>query len=710
MAARLSAFVLLVCSVAAGGPPVTAYPQSSEPAAPQPVAATSKPTTQSQWRTVRGTPGYWRLAQGHDGVWWFVSPDNRPEFLNAVTTVQPYQLARDRNGPDFVSRDFNGLAGGEGDLDAWSVKTLQRVRQTGFKSLGAWCHPAFHKLDVPIVRDLNITTYMSSSGLRFYSPQWPELADRSVRVQVEPLRQNRNLIGYYTDNELDWSDEAIGPRAHFDNLTADDPSRAQVMIVVRKVWNTLESFNADWQTSLADWLEINTWKVLPRQPRASYDRLLSAWLSHLAEDYFRLTSGLVRKYDPNHLILGVRFRAFAPDEVVRASRHYTDAQSINIYPSDAKLDADVFSKLHQLSGQPVIVSEYSFHALDGRSGNRNTFGFGAQVLDQQARADAYKLFTTRLARVPYIVGGEWFQWMDEPPSGRSADGEDVNFGIVDIDDKPYELLEAAVRKTTPMLNRLHAASAADDQKEVWRQSFATRPVMSVPFLTRPPTMNGELSDWPAESRLQGMRHSQTVGLERSKHPLPNVHLGWTYEGLYIGVEMFDSDIQAAAPNGNWWTRDCVEMFISTRPVGSDQYGYNEHCHQFFFVPIDSPFADHFVGVVGQWRREGDALKDHRIPHPEVREATRILPNRYVVEIFYPAAALNGFDPKSQRAWAFNLVARNYQHATEYFWSAPKEVMTQLKPNTWGQLYLELPRTAAAQSNAAPATQPSAVAQ
>jgi len=30
---------------------------------------------------------------------------------------------------------------------------------------------------------------------------------------------------------------------------------------------------------------------------------------------------------------------------------------------------------------------------------------------------------------------------------------------------------------------------------------------------------------------------------------------------------------------------------------------------------------------------------------------------------------------------------NFQHAIDYFWSAPKEVMTQLRPNTWGNLYL-----------------------
>jgi hypothetical protein len=62
-------------------------------------------------------------------------------------------------------------------------------------------------------------------------------------------------------------------------------------------------------------------------------------------------------------------------------------------------------------------------------------------------------------------------------------------------------------------------------------------------------------------------------------------------------------------------------------------------------------------------------------------------------MFIPASALNGYDPASQPAMAFNIHVRNFQHATDYFWSAPKEMMTQLRPNTWGTMYLESPEKA-----------------
>jgi hypothetical protein len=212
----------------------------------------------------------------------------------------------------------------------------------------------------------------------------------------------------------------------------------------------------------------------------------------------------------------------------------------------------------------------------------------------------------------------------------------------------------------------------------------------VPFLTKPPILNGELSDWSPASKLGGIRHSQTIGLERSKLPLPNVYLGWTDQGLYVGMEVFDNDIVGAPAKGWWWTRDHVEFWISTQPVASDQNFYDANSHQFFFVPNDWPGDDGIAGTVGQWHRSGDALAENLIPHPDIKKAVRVLPDRYVVEMFIPKKALHGWDARQQPAMAFNLHVRNFQHAIDYFWSAPKEVMTQLRPNTWGPMYLDGP--------------------
>ena len=573
---------------------------------------------------------------------------------------------------------------------AWASATLRRVREAGFKGIGAWSNAAFHTLDVPMSQDLNLWAW--AHGTRLYSPAWREAVEAAVQQQVVPLKDNKHLVGYYTDNELNWGDDHVGPAAYFNGLPTGDPNRAQVVAEIRETWPDVASFNADWGLALASFDDLDQLPALPLDHPEAYQRLFTAFLQRAATDYFRLTTELVKRYDPNHLVLGVRFKGYAPVEVVRGSRGYTDAQSLNYYVSDARLDRKMFEMMHAESGgQPVIITEYSFHALDGRSGNRNTFGFAAQVMDQAARADGYRLGTTRLARVPWVIGADWFQWSDEPPSGR-ADGEDVNFGVVDVDDRPYKLLTDAIRQTTPRLNALHAASVTDARADVWRPSYDDEPVVNVPYIApgRAPVMNGELSDWPAEARLLGLRHSETIGTDRHALPPPNVFLAWNETGFYLGAEVFDADIQGAPANGWWWSRDNFEFWINTHPVAGQTW-YTPQTHQFFFVPIAFPAEDGAAGVVGQWHRNGDALAESLVPHPKVIDATRVLPDRYVVELFIPAGSLTGFDAaslvKDGGTWSFNFNAHNFQTAIDYFWSAPKEVLTQYRPNTWGTMRL-----------------------
>ena len=335
--------------------------------------------------------------------------------------------------------------------------------------MGAWCNPVLHNYADP--DDAAIST--SAGGFRtmpacFSAADWERGADVAIREQAVPLRDNHNLVGYYIDNELNWSKSALNPRLFFDWLNPQDPSRREVFGLIQNTWPTIEAFNHDWKTTLTGWSQLEQDSPLPEAPQSIKDKLESRWLTHVSEAYFRLTTSLIRKYDPNHLILGCRYRGWVPEEVPLGARNYTDAQSLNYYASDSLLDYQTFRTISEQSRQPLIISEYSFHALDGRSGNQNHSRFPGQVANQEARAAGYRLMTQHLAQVPYVIGADWFQWMDEPPAGRALDGEDCNLGVVDLHDKPYDTLVDAVRETTPLLDGLHARSNKASYQMVWR--------------------------------------------------------------------------------------------------------------------------------------------------------------------------------------------------------------------------------------------------
>jgi hypothetical protein len=300
------------------------------------------------------TQHFWTLSNGT-----LVAPGGKPNFLFGVTTVNPTQDSR--SGPRFVSSDYHG------DKDVWAAKTALRVRQYGFNAAGAWSDDSLYRI-MPHTRCLML---LQSTVNPISSPVWEDEVEQIVKQSISP--HDANLIGYYTDNELNWRD-------------------------------------------------------------------LEPW----ADKYFEVTSRLVRKYDPNHLILGVRFNSKPPASVLKASMGRVDLHSVNSYYDNPLRAMELYKWIHEQTGVKLVVSEFSFYARENRSGNLNSLGWGGLCDTQEQRAENFTKFMNALPDC--VVGVEWFQWNDQPPGGRIKDGEDMNFGVVDINDVPYEPLIDAVRR------------------------------------------------------------------------------------------------------------------------------------------------------------------------------------------------------------------------------------------------------------------------
>src|SRR5207302_7668246 len=104
-----------------------------------------------------------------------------------------------------------------------------------------------------------------------------------------------------------------------------------------------------------------------------------------------------------------------------------------------------------------LVTEWFFAARENRTGNRNN-GHLMTVGTQAERARGGAAATRNFAALPEIVGAQWFQYYDHPKGGR-GDGEDYNFGLVDVDDRPYEQLTEALASANREAPAIHAAAA-----------------------------------------------------------------------------------------------------------------------------------------------------------------------------------------------------------------------------------------------------------
>jgi hypothetical protein len=96
--------------------------------------------------------------------------------------------------------------------------------------------------------------------------------------------------------------------------------------------------------------------------------------------------------------------------------------------------------MHALD-KPVLISEFHFGSDD-----RGPFGKGVvSVWNEQQRGEAYVKFVTAAAADPDIVGAHWFQYTDQPVSGRLLDGENSHIGLVGITDIPFGGFVEAMR-------------------------------------------------------------------------------------------------------------------------------------------------------------------------------------------------------------------------------------------------------------------------
>ena len=84
-----------------------------------------------------------------------------------------------------------------------------------------------------------------------------------------------------------------------------------------------------------------------------------------------------------------------------------------------------------------------------------------EVAREEDRGPAYGNFLKAALAQPMIVGAHWFQYLDQPASGRLLDAENGHLGLVAITDVAYSGFVQAVRKSNlEALDQLRTHSQA----------------------------------------------------------------------------------------------------------------------------------------------------------------------------------------------------------------------------------------------------------
>ncbi|MGC6423422.1 MAG: beta-agarase [Lentimonas sp.] len=429
--------------------------------------------------------GFFRTAK-HEGVWWLVDPEGYLFWSHGVCCVSLFSGATgitDREDyfewlPSKDEAPYDALYGaahgashgyykGRGRRDTfhftasnvyqkygedWQAQfkdvTHKRLRSWGMNTLaiasdGSLCEDS----RTPYTETVWLKKTRTIEGSRGYWGKFRDVFDPAFREAVQNALRGREssnndpwCIGYFIENELSWGVDGSLSLATL-RSPADQPAKIVFVEDLKAKYDTIDALNQEWGTSHSSWEALLESTETPDEVKA-WDDLITFY-EKIAETYFSTVQGEMEAVAPNIMYLGCRLAWSMSDVVVRTAAKYSEVLSMNKYEYTVK---DV--GLPEGVDRPIMISEFHFGALD-----RGSLHIGIRgAFNQTERGELYEDYLDSALLNPYIVGTHWFQYYDQPPTGR-GDGENYNVGLVDLTDQPFPEL---AKKVTEVGHKMYA--------------------------------------------------------------------------------------------------------------------------------------------------------------------------------------------------------------------------------------------------------------
>ena len=369
--------------------------------------------------------GFWHTEK-IEGRFWLVDPEGGLNIHRAINSVRPGQ--GERNASAFRERFIT--------REAWAQAASALLLENGFHGTGAWSDTTLLTTgaNFAFCPNLNLMadygrrrggTFQRPGRLGFpnnaiftFDPEFIDFCDQAVAARVAPFRDNPDILGYFTDNELPHGNTVLNSYLSIEN--SNDPGR----------------------------LAAENWLSGRGQTRETLDdQTRREFLGFASDRYMSIVSTAIRKHDPNHLVLGPRLYGGDRDrlDLVQSVARHADIISCNYY--DIWTPAERHTKgWTELTGKPFMLTEWYTKGED--SGLANTTGAGWNVRTQRDRGLFYQNFTLALIESGNCVGWHWHRYQDNDPTASGVDPSNIdsNKGIVDNDYEPYTDLVAAMRE------------------------------------------------------------------------------------------------------------------------------------------------------------------------------------------------------------------------------------------------------------------------
>ncbi|MCI9626895.1 MAG: DNRLRE domain-containing protein [Clostridia bacterium] len=349
--------------------------------------------------------------------WYMIDPEGY-EYINiGMVAVSPYGTPNEKkameakygtetNWVNTVTKDLIDL--GFNGAGAWSKDDLLKQSTTKMPYTSLYYFVTGYGDSIGTTAQQSGHKGFEGDAIPVFDPDFVTFADELAKKSCTPLKDDPYFMGYFTDNELPCSSKMLDQYLQLDNTNPQ----------------LIYSYTTAWE-----WLKARHGANASLSDVTANDR--EDWRDFVYDRYFSVVSAAIKKYDPNHMILGCRYYSDGRTSpgMHRAAGRYCDAVSMNYY-SHWSPDLSNMAQWEEWSGKPILITEWYVKGAD--SGMGNTSGAGWLVKTQKDRGLFYQNFTIGLLESKSCVGWHWFKYRDNDPTSPASDpsNTDSNKGII----------------------------------------------------------------------------------------------------------------------------------------------------------------------------------------------------------------------------------------------------------------------------------------
>ncbi|NMA45075.1 MAG: hypothetical protein GX945_00785 [Lentisphaerae bacterium] len=512
--------------------------------------------------TRRPATGYFYTEQDDDGSWWTVDPLGRRFVVFGIDHVTygghwcealGYRPHERKNNARFANQE------------EWAVETLGRLQDWGFNLLTAGSSLIIRQRGLAHAPSINIGGIMASFGDDFditpnerrpctafpnvFHHQFRQWCEYRIREVCAKDVNNPWVFGYFIDNELAWWGRGRAHSGLFDAVLKKSPTHSAKIalrdFLSEQAGKDIAVFNRQWRQNLQSFEQILTLEALP-DSTPEQSRIKTEFLALVADIYFRTVREVYDAVDPNHLLMACRFAGIGGNhEVVwKAAGKYNDCVTWNFYGqvdldrgvayttlgSQGKPLPEAFQQVYDWAQKPTIITEWSFPALD--SGLPCTRGAGQRFHTQAERARATDIYARTLLSMPFMIGYDYFMWVDEPALGISTPfPENTNYGMINEDGVPYPGMVKVFKaiQNNPSKARMQPLPPSIELPPVDKGQLFRDYLQSYPQLTRS-------APYPSmKTALDGKTFSMNNGRISLSSQADSARIGIALDGKQLGT-------------------------------------------------------------------------------------------------------------------------------------------------------------------------------